>query len=171
MSATWLVVVISRISVRPWPRSKVTWCGGSAGWAGNSAASSRSSVGWLPVTPQHVLPAPGRAGRVQQQRAHVGGPCLLAAQAVGRGLGGAAGGGGFGGGVVQRITMSLSGVAVRRGSLSRAAAHPSVDRPGRARGDDDAGRRVVTEGLGSAVPPLALVQDEDAGMWPYRRIA
>src|SRR5450759_5358585 len=58
MSATWLVVVISRIAVRPWPRSKVTWCGGSAGSAGNSAPSSRSSVGWLPCTPQHVLPAP-----------------------------------------------------------------------------------------------------------------
>src|SRR5450759_2120851 len=55
MSATWLVVVISRISVRPWPRSKVTWCGACS--AGKHAASSRSSVGWLPVTPQHVLPA------------------------------------------------------------------------------------------------------------------
>jgi hypothetical protein len=56
MAATGLVVVISRISVRPWPRSKVTWCGGSS--AGKHAASSRSSVGWLPGTPQQVLPAP-----------------------------------------------------------------------------------------------------------------
>src|SRR5664280_3544148 len=56
MAATWLVVAISRISVRPWPRSKVTWCGGSS--AGKHAASSRSSVGWLPGTPQQVLPAP-----------------------------------------------------------------------------------------------------------------
>src|SRR5664279_5610351 len=48
MAATWLVVVISRISVRPWPRSKVTWCGACS--TGKRAASSRSSVGWLPFT-------------------------------------------------------------------------------------------------------------------------
>src|SRR5450759_402806 len=58
MAATWLVVVISRISVRPWPRSKVTWSGAAPHSAGKHAASSRSSVGWLPGTPQHVLPAP-----------------------------------------------------------------------------------------------------------------
>jgi hypothetical protein len=39
MAATWLVVVISRISVRPWPRSKVTWCTGA------EATSKRCSTG------------------------------------------------------------------------------------------------------------------------------
>src|SRR5664280_39909 len=40
---TWLVVVISRISVRPWPRSKVTWCGGSDGAAGTGYSRGRMS--------------------------------------------------------------------------------------------------------------------------------
>src|SRR5659263_246175 len=58
MAATWLVVVSSRISVRPWPRSKVTWCGGSASLGGEARGQLAFQRRLVALHGQHVLPAP-----------------------------------------------------------------------------------------------------------------
>ena len=56
MSATWLVVVISRISVRPWPRSEVTWCGGDASLGGKARGQLAFQRRLVALYGQHVLP-------------------------------------------------------------------------------------------------------------------